>query len=319
MNYDFNNDSVLFCNSSAGYEHVFEFANWIFGSGTGHSGVRMNIQHWQDNMTARYQNPDSSRKSFFSSRAKCREFVQTGIACWSCSIPAIVSEPCCVMDAIGGDGTHIGVSSRQALHMESIWEPAEPRASHVKWGRGSRRPASFSVSDNSEVVLNDTSITIGSEVSSTCKFAVSLLRGDSSKKKNSKDLTLDHDNLAEKLKALPEVICSELIRWYAGLTIASSQWRPLQQLLLSAVSSESISAAFPKDSIPDLLELLSVWKTSTTDRPGRLLAFLTTYARKFQRYSMLLHVWNLVESQVRSDGGLLTTTYELLNFLGKPN
>ena len=277
----------------------------------------MNIQHWQDNMTARYQNPENSRKAFFGSRAKCREFVQTGIACWSCSIPAIVSEPCCRMDAIGGDGTHIGVSSRQALHVESIWEPAEPRASYVKWGRGSRRPASFSVSDDSEVLLNEKSLAIGSEVSSACKFAVSLLRGDSSKKKTSKDLPLEGCDIDEKLKPLPEVIRSELIRWYAGLTIASSQWKPLQQLLLCAVSSESVSAAFPRDSIPHVLELLSVWNSSTVGRRGRVLAFLSTYAHKFQRYSMLFHVWNLVDSQVHSEGGLLTTTYELLNFLGK--
>ena len=301
---------------TAGYEHIYEFANWIFGSGNGHSGVRMNIQHWQDNVTARYQNPESSRRAFFGSRAKCREFIQTGIACWSCSIPAIVSEPCCGMSNIGGDGTHIGVSSRHALHMESIWEPAEPRASLVKWGRGSRRPASFSVLDDAEVYLNEESLAIGSEVSSACKFAVSLLRRDSSKKKTSKHDPLEACDVADKLKSLPEVISRELIRWYDGLTIASSQWRPLQQLLLCAVSSESISAAFPENSIPHILELLSVWNTTTTDRRGRVVAFLTTNARKFQHYSMPLHVWNLVHSQVHSEGGLVKTTYELLSFLG---
>jgi hypothetical protein len=304
--------------SAAGYEHVYEFANWIFGSGNGHSGVRMNIQHWQDNMTARYQNPENSRKAFFGSRAKCREFIQTGIACWSCSIPAIISEPCCEMSAIGGDGTHIGVSSRQTLHMESIWEPAQPRASFVEWGRGSRRPASFSVSDDSDVFLNDKSVAIGSDVSSACKFAVSLLRRDFSKKKTFKDIPLDACDLAEKLNPIPEVIRIELIRWHAGLTVASTQWRPLQQLLLCAVSSESISAAFPKCSIPHLQGLLSVWNTSIPDRRERVLEFLSAFAHKFQRYSMLLHVWNLVHSQVHSDGGLLSTTYELLSFLGKP-
>ena len=304
---------------SAGYEHVHEFVHWIFGTGIGHSGVRINVQHWQDNVSSRYSVPGKKREPFFGKyTAKCREFVQTGMACWSCSIPLEATSTCCNLECIGGDGTHIGISSRKAVSVESIWEPDKPRPSRVNWNRASRRPASFKTTSEDDVKLDEVAAGIGSDVSAACKFAVAMLR-DSERK-----VMHDQPELETKLDLLPTVIRSELIRWYAGLTAESSQWKPLQQILLSAVSSESISGAFPVSSLKPLNDLLRLHEVAQTfpnvKRMEAMSDFLQSTLNLFNTHVMPFHVWKLVQSQVQSfdsDGGMLDCTFRLIHFLGK--
>ena len=140
----------------------------------------------------------------------------------------------------------------------------------------------------------------------------------------SKKSVLEYTEIQEKLKPLPPEIRDELIRWYAGLTCESSQWKPLQQILLCAVSSESISGAFPVRSLKPLNDILSLHqdlKSSSKEvRLASMSDFLKTNVGNFNTSVMLFHVWKLVNSQVHafdSDGGILMCTYELLRFLGK--
>ncbi len=310
---------VLF--HAAGYEHIYEFADWIFGHGIGHTGVRMNILHWQQHMTNRYQDAKSTRAPFFGSSKKCRDYIQTGIACWSCSIPEVASDACCDYSNIGGDGTHIGVSARQVMPMSSIWMPEKHRESILKWGRSSRRPASFSLvkSENGDTIaiLDPTAAAIGSAVSKACTLAVGVLR-------HHKDYAaLSMTDVELGVACLPKEIRVEFMRWKAALTKTSSQYRPLQQLLLSAVSSESVSGAFPVTSISKMMEMLAhvqLLKANTQElRRVSMLKFLDTSREKFESHVMPLHAWNLVYSQVKSttsDGGLLESTFELIQFLG---
>lgn len=306
---------------AAGYEHVFEFANWIFGHGTGHSGVRMNILHWQENITARYQDEHSTRAPFFRSPQKCRDFIQSGVACWTCSIPAEATNACCDLDVVGGDGTHIGVSSKQVMRMSSIWMPEIPRNGLLEWKRSSRRPASFylkhSETGESTAVLDPAAAEIGSVVSKACIHVVQILRD---RPKNS-DLDEATSNL---LKTLPEPIQIEFIRWYGGLPVDSSQFRPLQQILLSAVSSESVSGAYPAESVGHIRRLLATSKqlenqSSDTSRRS-MLKILHECVHDFDRDVMPWHVWNLFERQVQcpdNDGRILRSTFALIEFIGE--
>ena len=256
---------------SAGYEHVHEFVHWIFGTGIGHSGVRINVQHWQDNVSSRYSVPGKKREPFFGKyTAKCREFVQTGMACWSCSIPLEATSACCNLECIGGDGTHIGISSRKAVSVESIWEPDKPRPSRVNWNRASRRPASFKATSDDEVKLD----IAGDGISAACAVAVSMLR-DTGRKN-----VLEYAEMQEKLKPLPPEIRDELIRWSAGLTSESSQWKPLQQILLCAVSTESISGAFPVRSLKPLNEILSLHQDLQSSCKEVRLASMSDFLKK---------------------------------------
>ncbi len=301
--------------SAAGYEHLHEFAHWIFGTGIGHSGVRLNIQHWQNNVSRRYAIPGKKREPFFGNHtAKCREFIQTGMACWSCSIPLEATSACCNLESIGGDGTHIGISHKKAVNVDSIWQPEIPRSSFVKWQRSMRRPASFKAASDDEVKLDDA----GAGISAACKVAVSLLR-DTEKK-----IVLEYNEMQDKLRPLPPEIQDELIRWYAGLTSDSSQWKPLQQILLCAVSSESINGAFPVRSLNPRKDLLSLHQdlqsSSKEVRLASMTDFLRTNESNFNTSGMPFHVWKLVYSQVHafdSDGGLQGCTHKLLHFLGK--
>ena len=236
------------------------------------------------------------------------------MACWSCSIPLEATSACCNLDSIGGDGTHIGISHKKAINVDSIWEPEIPRSSFVKWQRSMRRPASFKATSDDEVKLD----IAGDGISAACAVAVSMLR-DTGKKS-----VLEYTEIQEKLKPLPPEIRDELIRWYAGLTCESSQWKPLQQILLCAVSSESISGAFPVRSLKPLNDILSLHqdlKSSSKEvRLASMSDFLKTNVGNFNTSVMLFHVWKLVNSQVHafdSDGGILMCTYELLRFLGK--
>lgn len=305
------------CSDSAGYEHLFDFMHWIFGSSTGHSGIRMNIKHWQDNMTSNYQDVSKSRMPFFESASKGRAFVQTGVSSWSCSIPREASSPCCNLAVVGGDGTHIGVSAKQVMKMSSIWEPIVPREGYLKWGRSSRRPASFVVSGE-QACLDADAACVGSNISKACKLAVSLLRNGHDK--GSPSMTSENE---ECLKVLPREIFAELVRWCAGLTVASSQWRPLQQLLLSAVSSESVSGAFPVICISAMRDLLSlhvdVENKTRQVRHGLMVCFLKSSAHRFEAHAMPYHAWNLVQAQVTSfdsAGRMLNSTFDFLRFLG---
>ena len=306
---------------SAGYEHIYDFANWIFGHGTGHSGVRMNILHWQENMTARYQDESMTRVPFFGSPMKCRNFVQTGIACWTCSIPEEATNACCSLDVVGGDGTHIGVSSKQTMRMSSVWKPEIPRDGILNWRRASRRPASFTLkhSDLGAViaVLDPAAVEVGSVVSKACTHLVHILRD------RPKIAELD-DTTSECIKSIPEPIQIEFIRWFAGLPIDSSQFKPLQQILLSAVSSESVSGAYPAESIPHIQQMLTLSKNmdseSSEARRQTMLKYLNDSVSKFNRHVMLWHVWNLVERQVQCcdyDGRILQSTFDLIDFVGE--
>lgn len=306
---------------AAGYEHIYEFANWIFGHGTGHSGVRMNILHWQENITARYQDESMIRAPFFGSPLKCRIFVQTGIACWTCSIPEEATNACCGLDVIGGDGTHIGVSSKQAMRMSSVWKPEIPRDGILNWRRASRRPASFTLkySDlgNVTAVLDAAAAEVGSVISKACSHLVQILRN------RPKVAELD-EATSESIKSLPEPIQIEFFRWYAGLPVDSSQFKPLQQILLSAISSESVSGAYPAESIPYIQQMLALSKKMdrelTEARRQSMLKFLHDSVSHFDRHVMPWHFWNLVKRQVQCsdyDGGILRSTYNLMDFIGE--
>ena len=221
------------------------------------------------------------------------------------------------MNVIGGDGTHIGVTTSKTNNLTSIWRPETDRHSVLKWGRASRRPASF-ITVEGKAVLNASAVAIGSDVSKACTFAVKMLRD------NKKKAMLGLCDIDKGVSCIPSAIRIELIRWYAGLTIVSSQWRPLQQLLLSAVSSESISVAFPVDSISNMLDLLTLNSRIESDtalsRQKQMDKFILQRVKTFEKYSMTVHVMKLVESQVQSsecDGRMLPTSFNLIHFLGK--
>jgi hypothetical protein len=296
----------------AGYEHIYEFVDWIFAEGTGYSGTRLNIRRWQDNTSNRYQLGDRSRKPFFSSPAKCRMYIVTGVARWTLAIPGNASRSCCNMDILGGDGTHIGVSSRQGLHLTSIWEPTRPRDSYIKRGRLHRRPASFRYrqGEHDVVVLDENAVKPGSDLSKSCREAVAVLRGNSSP---------NPEDLEQTSVILPDVIRCELIRWYAGLTVTSSQWKPLQQLLLFSLSSESITGAICANAIPMVTELISVNRYQSRESVS-LQTYLQTNRRMFEKYCATTHIWNLAFAQVSSfdsNGRLLASTEAFIQFLGR--
>ena len=280
----------------------------------------MNIRHWQDNVSGRYQQDgNATRQPFFSSPLKCRIYIQTGIASWSCSVPVSASNPCCDLDVIGGDGTHIGVSAKQVMKMPSIWIPDKDRDSYLKWGRSSRRPASFKERNvDDSVVIVPSAVAIGSQVSKACTFAVVILRD------HQKNSLLSSEKVESSTMCLPNRIRMELMRWFGRLTITSSQWRPLQQSLLAGVSSESICGAFPRNCISDMSEMLSLneqlaLEVSVEFRRKSMMTYLTKSYQSLSQFTMPLHAWNLVKSQVDhsdSDGRMLDTTYPYIRFLG---
>ena len=128
---------------SAGYEHIYDFVDHMFGAEGSHQGIRVNMNHYRGNLTSRIQAGDKGRQGFFSP-AQCRAFLQSGIACWLQGFPDSVDEPCCDLSCIGGDGTSIGTSQKRGIHLKSIWTPLEPRAPSVRWGRNDRRVTAWS-------------------------------------------------------------------------------------------------------------------------------------------------------------------------------
>jgi hypothetical protein len=205
--------------------------------------------------------------------------------------------------------------------MSSVWKPEIPRDGILNWRRASRRPASFTLkhSDLGQfiAVLDPAAVEVGSVVSKACTHLVQILRD------RPKNAALD-EVTSESIMSVPEPIRIEFIRWFAGLPIDSSQFKPLQQILLSAVSSESVTGAYPAESIPHIQQLLAFSKNmdheSSEARRDAMLKYLHDCVSQFNRHVMPWHMWNLVERQVQCsdyDGRILQSTFDLIDFVGE--
>ena len=81
---------------------------------------------------------------------------------------------------------------------------------------------------------------------------------------------------SESINSVPEPIQLEFIRWFARLQIDSSQFKPLQQILLSAVFSESVSGVYPAESIPLSAFSMNMESESSEVRQQSMLKYYMT-------------------------------------------
>ncbi len=256
--------------SPAGYEHIFEFVNILFGKEGVHRGIRGNMLFYQGHMNEKIQKGDQSRKGFFSTPAQCRSFLQSGIACWMQSFPHSIDEPCCDLSCVGGDGTSIGVTQKNAMHLDSIWEPAVEVPPRIQWGRNIRRPLQWDVEGDpadrlsAEFQLIDEPNGTASQRGAASRTLLDILRNDC-------DLPTP-EGLEDLLKPIQKAIANEYRRW-CGLDRKEAEYTPLRQLLIACLSSESITGAIPRALLQALTSLLAIETNPSLDSESKKAQF----------------------------------------------
>lgn len=207
------------------------------------------MNHYRMNLTHRFRQGDSTRKEFFRA-AQWRSFVQSGIALWLLSFPDELDEPCCDLDCLGGDGTAIGVTQKEGMHLHSIWEPKVNVKPDVEWGRNDRRVLSWqSCGDDVDGLPVFKKEVMGNDMKESVASVLEILKD--------KDDLPSPEHVETVTTGLRPVIRDEFLRW-CGLSRKSSEREALRQLLKIALSNESVTGAIPRPLLEALIPLLNI-------------------------------------------------------------
>lgn len=246
----------------------------------------MHQGHFRNHISETYRvHGPAHAKPFFSSNACCSVYLKIGVALWLKSIRPSVSEPCCPLDIIGGDGTGIGIPVKNALHIDDVWRPKHS-SPPMQWGRRDRS------------VIEMLKLPHEVEVSVRAMIQTVL---------TSEDLPSPVE-VTSALAPLPDNMRAELLR-FCGLSRSSRQYVPLRQYLRTVLSKDSLTGCFPKSVIRSLESLLS--------QPITQLQIRTCNAAVCDKgiCNLLLH---LLDIQF-SEGRVHDTFLSLLRELGKPS
>lgn len=276
----------------AGYEHVYDFVNHLLGS-DGHRGIKINMNHYRVNLTARIRNGDLSRKEFFRAD-QFRAFIQSGIACWLKSLPKEVDEPCCNLQCLGGDGTAIGVAEKQGIHLDSVWEPKVPVEPVPKWGRNDRRVLAWA---GDVVDWDGDSLFEKVPAPAALKdvpFVLEVLKGKT-------DIP-SPEVVQDSTISLRRPIRDEFLRW-CGLSAKSPERVPLTQLLKIALSNESVTGAVPRPLLKSLTALLRIEIHEPPEtRRDKFSEQLEACHNDLLRYGVGPHAFRIIECQRKAIG-----------------
>jgi hypothetical protein len=227
--------------SVAGWEHIFEFADHIFGQVGSHSGIRMHMGHYSSHITSMIQFGNPDRQGFFSKKnARC--FLQTGIALWLQSIPREATEKCCDHDVVGGDGTAIGIPVKQTQKLRQVWEPPNgTRPPVTTWGRLDRcfiRPARESKKSNKLVT----------EARAFVHKMTSI----------GANIPQQRDQLQYIRDSISSTLYAEIERWVC-LSITSAEWEPLRLILNCIASVDSVTGVITNEMVPIIQSIGLAW------------------------------------------------------------
>lgn len=240
-------------NIGAGYEHLYDFFFHIFGESIGHHGVRMHPFHFQKFMSRVIKRSDGKRCEFFRGNAlKCRQFFQTGIACMTNGLPLENDQPCCNLDKVGGDGTHIGITQKRGLTITPVWEPPLPRDPFITSSRNMRAP--FAFTDPCNPSVGDSQL----HLITKCKFNQVRLAASAVLKMFRSDCEFEtmYDEMEETVQQLPSPIAAFVKDFMTGVTKASKQREHMKRLIVIAVSAECVTGAITKSMVEPLSAIL---------------------------------------------------------------
>lgn len=275
----------------AGWEHIYEFLDHIFGEVGSHSGVRMHMGHYAAHITAMIRLGDPSLVGFFSGK-HARDFLQTGIALWSQSAPIDIHGPCCDLNIIGGDGTAIGIPVKNVSHLTDVWCPKTTRESLLSWGR------------NDRCVIR--SLGKGKKETKNGSDARKFIKSITSSNANLVEL---RDELTNFSDVIPSGIYLELQRWLC-LNPKEAEWEPLRQLFSCIGSNDSITGLITQEMIPILFQIVA----ATTATSAIDLSSIPLYL--LAQHGMGPEICQIIRCQVQQQGNLQITTVSLFLHLG---
>jgi hypothetical protein len=288
---------------AAGWEHVYDFLDHIFGCPGKYGGIGMHLGHYKthaDFMTSMTQT--DATKGFFNAKYWVR-FITAGVALWLQSLEPATHSPCCELNHIGGDGTGIGISMNEVLTLPPIWQPTNMLSNQpIPWGRLDR----CSIPSPSELPGIQRK-----GIAAAKKCCKELLTNNSFRDENRSEL-LDHR------KFLPPPIYDEMTRWIGNMNQNSMEWVVLKRILLACVSDESILGIITKHiaaELPDTLALVnpSIKRAATADIQQRLWNKLYT----IKQHGMGDDIACLMKLQMKENDNykIAITTWHLLQYL----
>jgi hypothetical protein len=281
----------------------------ILGSAGLYSGIGMHLGHYKAHMDFMISMGSSRSVQGFFNKDYWIEFITVGVALWSRSLPKQSHAPCCDLDHIGGDGTGIGISLYNVMHLSPIWHPEELKPSpDVEWGRLDRcciaSPKTLPKEQREGIA----------SAKNFCKELLSCTPDERLERRH---------QLTEHEKYIPADVFGELCRWVGGdLEEFSEEWLVLQRLMQSCFTDECVLGIVPScicDPLQDLLLAVN---------PSNQLASLTSATKdrvqaelcKLQLAGMGDDIADLIRCQTtkRTDQHwrLQLNTYKFLLFLG---
>jgi hypothetical protein len=232
------------CETSAGWEHIYDFLDHFLGSSGKYGGVGMHLGHYKrhtDFMISLQQ--VQSTKGFFNSKYWVR-FITAGVALWMQSLDPGTHSPCCDLEHIGGDGTGIGISMNEVLSLEPIWQPRNLLSTQpISWGRLDRcvipSPSNLKTTERQMIAAAK-------------KFCNELLANDSKHRERYRGDLKDHKH------AIPDDVYAETHRWLGNLDVDSFEWLALKRLLKASYSDECVLGIINSTIANTVAELLAL-------------------------------------------------------------
>ena len=236
------------------------------------------------------------------------EYITKGVALWSRSLPKESHSPCCELDHIGGDGTGIGISLSNVMHLQPIWFPDEMKTNpDVEWGRLDRCciPSPKSLPKDRREGIAAAKV--------FCKDLLSCSPDERLQRRH---------NLGEHQDFIPHEIFCELGRWIGGdLEEFSEEWLALQRLLYCAFTDECVLGMVTStisNSLEDILSLLN--PNSSTPLSKLMKVHIESELYKVQQAGMGDDIAEVIRLQTTKRVDLVwklqLPTYKFLLYLG---
>lgn len=94
----------------------------LFGRHRVFSGVPVHMGHFSSKYNDRF---GTAGCKYPMDNTTWRTIVQSGVAAWMGSWCSPMLKPCCGLESVGGDGTHVGIAIKTIVGLPKAWEPPD--------------------------------------------------------------------------------------------------------------------------------------------------------------------------------------------------